>query len=53
MCLDFRKLNDITIKYNFPVPDINTLLNALGGSVMFSSINLGQAYYQVELEVES
>ena len=53
MCLDFRKLNEITEKYSFPVPDINLLLDSLNGSVIFSSIDLGQAYYQVELQEDA
>ena len=45
MCLDFRPLNAITEKFTFPVPDIYGLLDALSGAVMFSSIDLGSAYY--------
>jgi len=41
MCLDFRKLNSVTEKYSFPVPDINMLLDTLSGSMVFSSIDLG------------
>jgi len=53
MCLDFRRLNNVTEKFTFPVPDIYTLLDTLRGSVIFSSIDLGQAYYQVELDEAS
>ena len=54
MCLDFRRLNDVTEKYTFPVRDIHTLLlDSLNGSVVFTSIDLGQAYYQVELDPDS
>ena len=35
MCLDFRRLNNVTEKFTFPVPDIYTLLDTLGGSVIF------------------
>lgn len=49
ICVDFRRVNAITEKYTFPMPDIKMLLDCLGGSMFFSSIDLGQAYYQVEL----
>ena len=31
MCLDFRRLNNVTEKFTFPGPDIYTLLDTLGG----------------------
>ena len=53
MCLDFRQLNKNTVRPAFPIPNINEMLDSLHGSQYFSSIDLGNAYYQVELEDES
>ena len=53
MCLDFRQLNAVTEKYSFPMPDMQLLLDCLSKSKIFSSIDLGQAYYQVELHENS
>lgn len=49
VCVDFRRINAITEKYTFPMPDMQMLLDCLADSKYFSSIDLGQAYYQVEL----
>ena len=53
MCLDFRKLNLITERQAFPMPNVEDLLDKLNGAGYFSAIDLGNAYYQVELDQES
>ena len=53
MCLDFRLLNSVTEKFSFPMPDMQLLLDCLSKSKIFSSIDLGQAYYQVKLHENS
>ena len=50
MCVDFRGLNNITEKESFPMPNTRFLLDCLADAKYFSSIDLGQAYYQVELD---
>ena len=53
MCLDFRKLNDISTKPSFPIPHVQSLLDALTGSKIFSTLDLGNAFYQVKLTRDS
>ena len=53
LCLDFRQLNKITIRQAYPLPNVEILLDTLHGSRYFSSIDLGIAYYQMELDAES
>ena len=53
MCMDYRGLNELTKKESFPMPNINHLLDCLAGAKFFSSLDLGQAYYQVALHEES
>jgi hypothetical protein len=37
-CVDYRKLNSITVKDNYPIPLIEETLDALKGSCFFSSL---------------
>ena len=49
MCVDYRKINAVTKKDSYPIPDINTSLDALQGSCIFSLLDLRSGYHQVEL----
>lgn len=46
LCVDYRALNDITIKDRYPLPRIEDLFDQLGGSTLFSHIDLKKGYHQ-------
>ena len=49
MCIDFRALNKQTIKNRFPLPRMDDLLDMLVDAKYFTSLDLQQAYHQVQL----
>ncbi len=52
MCIDLRGLNKVTIKNRYALPRIDDLFDQLQGAMVFSSIDLQSAYYQVRLKPE-
>jgi hypothetical protein len=52
-CLDFRALNKVTRKEVVELPRTEDLLNKLGGSKIFSVMDLKSAYHQIPLEESS
>jgi hypothetical protein len=40
LCMDYRALNEVTIKYKYLLPRIDDLFNQLYGACVFSKINL-------------
>ena len=50
MCIDYRSLNQQTVKNRYPLPRIDDLFDQLQSAKVFSSSDLQSAYYQVRLK---
>ena len=53
LCLDYRKLNEVTKKDAYPLPRIDDSLDALGNAKYFCTLDLASGYWQVEMNDEA
>jgi hypothetical protein len=49
MCVDYRSLNDVTIKNKYPLPHIDDLFDQMRGARVFSKIDLRSIYHQMKI----
>ncbi|GJT80231.1 putative nucleotidyltransferase, ribonuclease H [Tanacetum coccineum] len=52
MCIDYRKLNKLTVKNRYPLPRIDDLFDQLQGSSVYSKIDLRSSYHQHRVREE-
>ena len=51
-CVDYRRLNDATVKDSYPLPNIEDTFDSLNGAKYFCALDLASGYWQVEVAPE-
>ena len=52
LCVDYRRLNDVTVKDTFPLPRMDDCVDFLGEASVFSMLDCNSGYWQIPVAVE-
>ena len=49
LCVDYRRLNALTVKNSYPMPIMEEFLDELSSAIWFSSLDLRSGYHQIRV----
>ncbi|KAJ3645714.1 hypothetical protein Zmor_023353 [Zophobas morio] len=52
LCIDYRRLNDVTVADTYPLPRLDDLLHSTGKAKYLSTMDLKSGYYQIQVAKE-
>ena len=53
MCVDYRKVNDVTEKDSYSLPNIDEIFDSLDGAMIFTTMDLYSGYHQILMDDDS
>lgn len=53
MCVDYRQLNQVTIKEPFPMPILEEMFARLANNKYFTTLDFNMGYHQIEVDESS
>ena len=51
-CVDYRRLNAMTIRDSYPIPRMDEFIDSLGDAVIFTTLDCNSGYWQIEMADE-
>ena len=51
MCINYQKINKVTVKNKYPLTRIEDFFDQLKGASVFSKIDLQSGYYQLRMKM--
>ena len=51
-CIDYRRLNALTIRDSYPIPRMDECIDSLGDATVFSTLDANAGYWHIPLHAE-
>jgi Reverse transcriptase (RNA-dependent DNA polymerase) len=49
-CIDYRKLNAVTVRYSYPLPRMDECIDSLVDASVFSTLDCNSGYWQIPVD---